>query len=122
MIKDYKDIYIRYYKHPKYNSTHVIEDKILEVIIQKIEMLLFTNKGEILGDPNFGCNIEYYLWQTKVPATMIKKVINEQIIKYIPELIDMEYAINLELYEGTVRDILYINIVIKDNTYKFIYE
>jgi len=121
-IKDYKDINIRYVGHPKYLSTRVLEDRMIEVIIQKLEMILFTRKGEVLGQPNLGCDIEYYLWSTNVPANKIKKEINDQIIEFIPELTQMNYNVELKLYQGTLRDIMYINIYILDYSINFIFQ
>ena len=48
-LKDVKDLVIRYDGHPKYISNKIIEDDEIEVIVQKLEMILFTNKGEIFG-------------------------------------------------------------------------
>jgi hypothetical protein len=121
-IRDYKDIYIVYEGHPRYNSEYVIENNVINVIIQKLEMLLFTKKGEVLGDSNMGCNIEYYLWETKVPVKQIRKIIIDQIVEYIPELTQMDYDITLEIFDGTIQDIMKINITIKDYSVKFIFQ
>jgi hypothetical protein len=121
-IRDYKDIYIKYEGHPKYSSEYIIEDDVINVIIQKLEMILFSRKGEVLGDPDMGCDIEFYLWKTKVPAKQIKKIITDQIVIYIPELTQLEYDINIEIYEGTIQDIMYITTTIKDYNVKFIFQ
>lgn len=117
---DIKDFNIRGKNHPKYNSTRVIEDRTIEFIVQKLENLLFTNKGDVLGDPDFGANLEYYLWTTNVPVSKIENEIKTQINQYIPELNNMQYSLSVEIYEGTVRDILQINIKIKDTKVNFV--
>lgn len=121
-LKDVKDLVIRYPGHPKYEPGRIVEDDEIEVIVQKLEMILFTNKGEILGDINLGANLEYYLWQTKVTTGNLKFKIEEQIVKYIPELIKIGYTFELQLFEGTLRDILYLNFVIKGYNIDFIFE
>jgi phage baseplate assembly protein W len=123
-IVNYKDLVIRYDGHPKYNSYKVIEDNIIEVIIQKLEMILFTKTGDVFGQPNLGCDIEFYLWQTRVPATKIKSIINDQIGEYVPELNNLEYSMDINLYMGTIpeRDIMYINFIINDYNVDFIFE
>lgn len=119
---DIRDLNIRGEGHPKYKSNRIIEDRKIEVVVQKLENILFTNKGELLGDDNFGCNLEYYLWSTKVPVSKIQREIEEQIQTYIPELTSTyEYEINLNLFQGTQRDILYINIKIIDNEFTFVF-
>lgn len=121
-LKNVKDLVIRYDGHPKFEKNRIIEDDEIEVIVQKLEMILFTNKGEVFGDIELGCNLEYYLWRTRVTTgTLISKV-EEQINIYIPELTTLGYIFNIDLYEGTLRDILYLNFIIKGYNIKFIFE
>ena len=121
-LKDIKDLVIRYPGHPKYEEDRIVEDDEIEVIVQKLEMILFTNKGEVLGDVNIGANLEYYLWQTRITTGNLKNKIQEQIVTYIPELINLGYTLDLILYEGTLRDILYLNFVIQGYNIDFIFE
>lgn len=121
-LKDVKDLVIRYRGHPKYEPGRVIEDNEIEVIVQKLEMILFTNKGEVLGDIDIGANLDYYLWQTRVTTGNLKSKIEEQISKYIPELNLIGYTLELFLYEGTLRDILYLDFVISGYNIEFIFE
>lgn len=120
MVLDFKDLYIKYDGHPRFHSNIIVEDDIVEVIVQKLEMILFTNKGDLYGEPNMGCNLEYFLWQTKVPVPDIRNLIMEQINTYIPELNDLEYSFNIQLYEGTYRDILYLNFIIKGYNFEIL--
>ena len=92
---DFKDFYIKYEGHPKFTNNNIIEEDIINVIIQKYELLLFTNKGEVLGQPNFGADLEEYLFQTKVSATFVKDTITRQIAEYIPELVQMNYKLEV---------------------------
>ncbi|MFA5585504.1 MAG: hypothetical protein WDA02_03045 [Saccharofermentanales bacterium] len=117
---DIKDFNIRYKGHPKYNINRIVEDRTMEFIIQKLEMVLMTNKGEVLDDYDFGANLEYYLWSTKVPVNKIENEIQEQINTYIPEMNKLDYTINIELFQGTIRDILKVNIKIKESELNFI--
>ena len=121
-LRDVRDLVIRYPGHPKYQPDRIIEDDEIEVIVQKLEMILFTNKGEVLGDTQIGVNLEYYLWQTKVTTGNLKSKVEEQISAYIPELIALGYTFNINLYEGTLRDILYLSFVVKGYNIEFIYE
>lgn len=117
---DIKDFNIRYKGHPKYNEYRFVEDRTMEFIVQKIEMILFTNKGDLIDDYDFGANLEYYLWSTKVPVSKIKKEIQSQFQKYIPELASYDYSIDVDIYQGTARDILTVNIKIKDTEMDFV--
>lgn len=117
---DIKDFNIRGDEHPKYNSKRIVEDRPIEFIIQKLENILYTNKGDVLGDENFGADLEYYLWSTNVPAAKIEDNIKEQINVYLNELNKYEYDFSVELYEGTIRDILFVNFKIREVDVDFI--
>lgn len=93
---DFRDFYIKYKGHPKYQSARVIEDDVVSVIVQKYEVLLFTNKGELLGQPEFGCNLEELLFRTKVSSQFVTDTINRQIGLFIPELLNMSYRLSVE--------------------------
>lgn len=117
---DIKDFNIRGIGHPKYSSTRVMEDRTIEFVIQKLENVLFSNKGDVLGDPDFGANLEYYLWSTNVPVSKIESEVRTQIINYIPELSLYQYTLSVDIYQGTYRDILQVNINIKDTQVNFV--
>jgi hypothetical protein len=120
MVLDFKDLYIKYDGHPRFHSERLVEDDVIEVIVQKLEMALFTNKGALYGEPNLGANLEYFLWETKVPVSDIRNLITDQINKYIPELKEIGYDFNIQLYEGSYRDILYLNFIIKGYNFEML--
>ena len=122
--ENWKDLPLRWIGHQKYNKDKIIEDDIMEVIIQKLEMILFTNQSEILGYDGYslGVNLEYYLWETKISNDVIQGKIVQQINEFIPELNIIGYDIRLEITEGSVRDILEIYIDINGYDLEFIFE
>lgn len=82
---------------PRYSETAIeIRDK-LPNLIQKIECLLFTEKGSVLGMPDFGVNLEKYIFDTNVNAGYIKNEIDIQIIKYVMSGEDSAYTITSEV-------------------------
>jgi phage baseplate assembly protein W len=94
---DFKDHYIGYKGHPRFVINKIIEDDVIRVIIQKYEMILFTNKGELFGDPDFGCDLPILLFQTRISAQNVKKIIQNQINKYIPELSNTNYQLDVTI-------------------------
>lgn len=107
----FKDHYIGYKGHPRFIINKIIEDDVIRVIIQKYEMLLFTNKGELLGFPDFGCDLPILLHQTKVSSDGVLKVILGQIATYIPELEAGSFTITAEFFQDpeNYQDVLQIN-------------
>lgn len=120
MVLDFKDLYIKYDGHPRFHSDRIVEDDVIEVIVQKLEMILFTNKGSLYGEPYMGCDLEYFLWETKVPVADIKNIVTEQINYYVPELNQIGYDFSVELFEGSYRDILYLNFIIKGYNFEML--
>ena len=115
-LNDVKDFVIRYPGHPKYDPNRIIEDDEVEVIVQKLEMLLFTTKGEVLGNLDMGVNLEYYLWQTNVTTGNLKNLVQEQINTYIPELINMNYGLQIVFMQdpNNYQDMMFIYFKIAD--------
>ncbi len=92
------DFYIGYPGHPKFRSAEIIEDEAVRVIIQKYEMIVFTNKGDLLGDPNFGANLTALLHETRLSAESVEAEIRAQISDYISELDTLEYGLVVEFF------------------------
>jgi hypothetical protein len=113
---DYVDFYILGPEDPSFNDTNIIEDDIIQVIIQKYKSIIFTNKGDVLGDPNFGADIELLLYETKVSEDYVTKIIIEQINTYIPELVNMNYSLELAFAQDatTFQDAMFIYFTIAD--------
>lgn len=110
------DFYIGYKGHPRFTDKKLIEDDVIRVIIQKYEMVLFTNKGELLGDLDFGCDLPRILFQTRVSGETTKKMILEQIFKYIPEISDKKFQLTVDFFEDpeNYQDMMQINFTIAD--------
>jgi len=109
-MEDLSDIYIKGTNDPEYQSNKLENVTFIDVVVAKLYMLLMTNKGEVLGDYNFGCDIPKYLWKTNFPSDTIKSEIIEQISTYIPELNKQDYLVNVYLVAGNYQDIGVINI------------
>lgn len=96
---DFRDHYIGYKGHPRFVVNKIIEDDAIRVIIQKLEMVLFTNKGELLGKPDFGCDLEKILFETRIARTEVLQTIIQQINEYIPELSSINYGLDVQFSE-----------------------
>lgn len=113
-MQDIRDFYIRSKEHPNYNGYDIIVESTISLIVQKVEMCLFTNKGDCISDPDFGCDLPIYLWQTNLSAEYIKTVIEGQFKKYVPELYQTNVNINVFIVEGTLKDILVVQVNINE--------
>ena len=97
------DFHIGYPGHPNFKSSEFIEDEVVRVIVQKYEMIIFTNKGEVLGEPNFGADLLLLLHETRLSSESIKGNIMAQIADYIPEIDQVGYELNVYFYDDPER-------------------
>ena len=100
---DFIDFYIKYQGHPRFDPSQIMEDEVLNVILQKYEMILYTNKGELLGEPDFGGDLELLLHETKVSSTTVETNLHPQIQTYITEL-EVQFIQDPDNYQ----DMMYI--------------
>ena len=67
----------------------------LDEIIQQVDCLLFTRKGEVLMMPDFGCDLHKYLFETNWNKNAIKHMVESQINTYI--YLDGTYKVSVEI-------------------------
>lgn len=118
MAFDFSDFYILYPGHPRFNDTQIIEDDLIRVIIQKWEMIVFTNRGELFFDPNFGGDLPRYLNETRLSAETIEGELRSQISTYIPEIESIEYTLKVNIYEDPERYQEYMEVFFQINEYE----
>lgn len=92
---DYTDFYIIDSSFNKFNDTELIEDDLIRIIIQKYQVLVYTTKGDVLGDVNIGTDLPELLYQTRLSAQSVEEVISEQIVSYIPEITQTPYELTV---------------------------
>ena len=113
---NFTDFYIGYPGHPRFKDPGLIEDDVIRIIIQKYEMILFTTKGEVFGDLDFGSNLEELLFETKVSSEVVESIIEAQISNYITELNGINYTLTVSFFEDPERyqDYMEITFSIRD--------
>jgi hypothetical protein len=111
-----REIYFRDQNDPKFRADQVEVTDDLEATIQQIMMTIFTKKGEVLGEPDFGLNLDNYLFEFDVDPIDLSRAAQDQIYGYIPETKKRRITIEPSLYPDTVsnRDILVLLIDIPE--------
>ena len=90
-----KDIYAIPEEEPRFNENAIEITSELDEIIQQVDMILFTNKGDVLCMPEFGCNLGRYLFETSFNETIIKQIIMNQIHNFI--YLDGSYKVDVDV-------------------------
>lgn len=90
-----RDIYAIPNAEGRYKSGVMEVNNELDEIIQQVDCLLFTRKGEVLMMPDFGCDLHKYFFDTYWNKNAIKHMIESQINTYI--YLDGKYKVNVEV-------------------------
>jgi hypothetical protein len=80
-----RDFYIRPEGDPAFRPEQLEVYDELESALQQIKMTLFTKKGEVLGEPEFGLEVEKYLFEFTIDPFALTKEAGGQINKYVGE-------------------------------------
>jgi hypothetical protein len=80
-----RDFYMRPETDPLYRPDQIeIYDEV-EACVNQIKMTLLTNKGEVLGEPNFGLEVEKYLFDFELDPFKLAESANSAIQTYVSE-------------------------------------
>lgn len=90
-----RDIYAIPEEEPRYKDNVLEITGELDEIIQQVDMILFTNKGDVLCMPDFGCNLGRYLFDTTYNEQLIKQIIMSQIRSFI--YLDGSYNVDVDV-------------------------
>lgn len=110
-----REIYNRDPLDPNYNPYQIETSDPVEICVGQIKMLLLTNKGEVLGDPKFGLNLEDLIFNLNLSESSIKKELDLFLQTYIPLFRKLGGSYELKFYQGTQRDIATLDFKIPVN-------
>ena len=100
-----REIYNRDPLDPNYNPYQLEITDPIEICIGQLKMLLLTNKGEVLGDPKFGLNLEDLIFNLDLSESSIRKELDLALKVYVPLFSVLGGTYELKFYVGKLRDI-----------------
>jgi hypothetical protein len=121
-----RDFYTRTNEDPKYLEDRLEISDEIESAVQQVKMTLFTRKGEVLGEPDFGIDLDSYLFEYSIDPGGLSRDATGQINKYVAEARKRQITVSPSLYpdEKSNRDIfvLLINIPELKNSFAMFYD
>ena len=90
-----------------------ISDELSELVLQ-IETCLFTRKQQVLGQHDFGINLEDLVFTLRKNESEIKNKVLNQIYSYCPLAPKYKVNVNIVFLSTEFRDVGYIDIIITD--------
>ena len=106
------ELYIKTVGDPNFDQYRVHDGGEIAQLMTQLETVMFTNKGEVLSDVNFGCSLEDLIYSLNYNNTQIKSRIEEQINMYCPLAKKYKVSAEVSFVKGTVRDIAYVDLTI----------
>ena len=107
-----RDLYMRDPSDPSYTMGILEVSNELEILIAEIKMCLYTRRGEVLGAPDLGCNLEDLLFTFNLNEFSINSTLKDQMKKFVPLADKYAVSFQVKFAQGTVRDICVIDILI----------
>lgn len=88
-------------------------DNPLDAAVQELDLLLGTENTEMLGDPQFGVNVEQFLWQMTPSPGELTSYIQDKIVRNTYWCNKLIVDIDVDVADGTLRNIYEVKISIK---------
>lgn len=110
-----KDFYSREESSSKFDSNRLEVGEALSQLILKIENTLFTRKTEVLGVPDFGCNLDDLVFSLVLNESVIEQKINQQLTAYCTAG-DRQFIINskVSFYKTDERNGAFVDIFVNE--------
>lgn len=111
-----RDFYTRTMEDPKYLGDRFEISDELESAVQQVKMTLFTKKGEVLGEPDFGIDLDSYLFEYSIDPIRLSQDATSQINKYVAESRKRQISVSPSMYpdDKSNRDIFVLLIDIPE--------
>lgn len=91
----------------KKSGTATINQEV-DLLLQQVDILFDTTPTEVLGDENFGTKYDSYLYDTRLSASNLKLIVEDDLSQL--NLMGWDYEVEVHLLQGTEQDIAVIRI------------
>lgn len=106
------EFYVKDITDPGFNRDKLQQDADISMLLTQIETILFTRKGSVLGNPDFGANLEDYVYELRYNDFLIKREIQEQIDYHVPLSRKYDVQINVEFTNEVDRHVVFLDITV----------
>ena len=90
-----------------------VSDEVSQLVLQ-IETCLFTTSKQVLGQPDFGTNLENYVFTFNKTGGEIQTKLTTQIYNYCPLASKYQVRVDVDFVKDAFRDVCFIDVVILD--------
>jgi phage baseplate assembly protein W len=106
------EFYIKSKNEPNFDPTKLQSESEIAQLIAQLEVIMFTRRGEVMGAPDLGCNLEDLVYELNYNISQIENEINNQIMNYVPLARKFAVEVTVEFASGVERDAVFVDILI----------
>ena len=121
-----RDFYMRPEEDPRYIQDQIEVYDSLEAVLTQVKMTLLTSKGDVLGEPNFGLDVEGRLFEYSIDLEQFTEEANNQVSAFIPESAFRNIKVSASTFEmgqsHRIGAMLNINIDGSTNGFSILYD
>lgn len=85
-----------------------------DIMVQQIEILLFTKPGEFIEKPSFGVDLEHYIFETNVQCSEIERIVQGAINEWIIKPDGVDIRVQCKAYSVNDEPICVVDIIVKN--------
>lgn len=111
----YSDFYLRKEELNVVQDVLEIKDEI-SLLLTQIEMCLFTDKNEVIGQNNFGMNLQDSIFTFQLNESDLQERILKEIYTYCPLAYNYNVDVVVNFTKNEVRDICLLDIIVNGNS------
>jgi hypothetical protein len=111
------DLYMRDPEDSLYVANTLEAKNELDIILGQIRMLLFTKPGDVIGQLNFGIDLETHVFALNVSNKKLEDEIRSQIYTHCSLAQKYDVKSKVSFFYGTARDICLIDIFVDGTKY-----
>lgn len=106
------EFYVKALEDPGFNRDKLQIDDEISMLLTQIETILFTRKGSVLGNPDFGVDLENYVYELRYNDYLLKSAVEQQITYYAPLASKYNVEVGVEFTEEIERHVVFLDITV----------
>lgn len=111
------EFYIKAKGDPNFDRNKLESSSEISKILTQIELILFTRRGDVMGNPEFGANLEDYVYSLSYNDYLLKNIVAEQIYRFVPLARKYNIEVDVEFTQEVDRHVVFVDIRV-DNKYQ----
>lgn len=107
------DLYFKNENDMNFDDEMLDDETEIGNLTSQIRMILFTERGDVLGESGLGLNLESLIFESNLSKDKILSILARQVQLYLVyDTKKYEVTFDVEFFRGTVRDIALLKVFI----------